>query len=144
MNASKYYGQISKRNTKAFLELDKIFGEYAIAPAVEPVSLIAAIETGYKLYSLFKKKEGKKDELVTYLQKEFGFLRALLLEVLDRLDELKVLVKSEIRGLTVNNLDGALTRFNQSYDTWWRYPNRPQTKDEAMSELLPIVVTSLK
>jgi hypothetical protein len=129
MSAIEFYEKEFAFNNEAYKTLIRLQGKTS-PKAVDPGTVIAAIETGKKIYDLFNKKKGKKDEMIAYMKKEFAAIKKLLGQVLNELEELKVLVNSQIRDFTVNNLDSVIKIFNESYDTWWKYSNRDDIKRE--------------
>lgn len=96
----------------------------------DPATIYQAYQTGKTIYNLFKKQKGKKDELMYYLKAEIAIIKQLLKDVLQKLEELKVFIAEQSRLEAVNNLESIQRIFQESYDTWWRYPRRDDVKKE--------------
>ncbi|MGE7775203.1 hypothetical protein ACQKLP_10795 [Chitinophaga sp. NPDC101104] len=133
MSASQFY-------ESRFQQLTALADQYPIsvnstkmlAPIpVDPGTVMAALETGRKVMGLLRKRKGKNNELMDYLKKEIAFIKQLLYDVLDRLEELKVLVKAEFRALAINNLEEIIRMVDESYITWWDRRAEPETRQEA-------------
>lgn len=96
----------------------------------DPATIYQAYQTGKAIYDLFKKKKGKKDELMSYLKKELTLIKQLLYDVIAKLEELKVFIRQESRENAVNNLESIIRIFNESYNTWWEQSRREDVKRE--------------
>jgi hypothetical protein len=87
------------------------------------------LETGQSFAAWFGK--GKKDKLYGYLKKELSYIKQLLHETLNRLEDLKVLVKTEIRNLTIFHLESVMRMVDESYNTWWDRKENQEIRLEA-------------
>jgi hypothetical protein len=91
---------------------------------VDPATVYQAYQTGKAIFDMLNTKKSEQEKLMKYLKTELQLIKRLLYDVIERLEELKVFIHNEFRNHSVIKLGSILQIFEESYQTWWKFPNQ--------------------
>lgn len=113
-----------KKETEELLRNSNLdLSEYALVKSIytDPATVVAIAETGYKIYSMFKKKKSKPNLELIYLKKIYAEIRDMqndLNTIINLLHDLKVFIDQRQIQYIANVLSAKINTINLFLIGW--------------------------